>query len=223
MTLAAPSSSGRPWLSEDICRGSTRYKGSYGWLKFSSMMLALISLYGEWAVLPLKRSLRANQWSQAHARSHKFRVAHGHAAPASSDAPAESFASTMANQYFYVRGGVRPQNARRRAVRETTRGRAPALKAERTPGAAPRESPLAPASPDGDASRRRAKQSLRPPPRERRSATLTLSSHRNPRMPSSARTSSRPSATRRARCKCCTTSSRPRNQEHGSRSSSRLC
>jgi hypothetical protein len=76
MTLAAPSSSGRPWLSDDICRGSTRYKGSYGWLNFSSMMLALISLYGEWAVLPLKRSLRTNQWSPADARSHKFRVVH---------------------------------------------------------------------------------------------------------------------------------------------------
>ena len=173
--------------------------------------------------MPLKRSLRANQWPPADARSHKFRVAHGHAAPATNDAQRGSLASTMANQYFYVRDRRPTPNARRRAVRETTRGRAPALKAERTPGASPRESSLAPASPDGDASRRRAKQSLRPPPRERRSATLTLSSHRNPRMPSSARTSSRPSATRRARCKCCTTSSRPRNQEHGSRSSSRLC
>ena len=173
--------------------------------------------------MPLKRSLRANQWPPADARSHKFRFRHRGAAPASGDAPAASLASIMANQYFYVRGGVRPQNARRRAVRETTRGRAPALKAERTPGAAPRESPLAPASPDGDASRRRAKQSLRPPPRERRSATLTLSSHRNPRMPSSARTSSRPSATRRARCKSCTTSSRRRSRGPGSRCSSLLC
>ena len=30
MTLEAPSSSGRPWLSKDVCRGGTRYKGSSG-------------------------------------------------------------------------------------------------------------------------------------------------------------------------------------------------
>ena len=136
MTLAAPSTSGRPWRSKDVCRGGTGYKGSYGWPKFSSMMLALISLYGEWAVLPLKRSLRANQWSQAHARSHKFRVAHRGAAPASSDAHSDQLASIMANQYFYVRGGVRPQNARRSAVREILRGRVgTAVTAERTAGA----------------------------------------------------------------------------------------
>jgi len=44
MTLAAPSSSGRPWLSGDVSRGCTGYKGSSGRLNFSSMMLALISI-----------------------------------------------------------------------------------------------------------------------------------------------------------------------------------
>ena len=49
----------------------------------------------------------------------------------------------MANQYFYVRGGVRPQNARQRAVRETPRGRAPARRSRRSARLArPRESPL---------------------------------------------------------------------------------
>ena len=61
MTLAAPSTSGRPWLSKDVYRGGTGYKGSSGWLKISSMMLALMQLIiSEWAVLPLK-ALAAGQ------------------------------------------------------------------------------------------------------------------------------------------------------------------
>ena len=222
MTLAAPSSSGRPWLSEDICRGSTRYKGSYGWLKFSSMMLALISLYGEWAVLPLKRSLRTNQWSPADARSHKFRAARRDAAPASSDAPAAASLASWLTSIFTCAPGVRGPIARRSAVREIIRGRVgTAVTAERTAGASA-----------GEPSRRRRVSGESPaPPRHRADVaqrsththTLTLPSHRNPRMRSNAPTSSRPSATRRARCKCSMTSSRRRRAGPGSRSSRALC
>ena len=121
MSLQGHSSSGRPWLSRDVSRGGTRYKGSSGWLKFSSMMLALISLYGEWAVLPLKRSLRANQWSPADASSHKFRVAHRGAAPSSQRRASEAPSLTMANQYFYVRARrPRPNSAPERCPRDNT-------------------------------------------------------------------------------------------------------
>ena len=71
--------------------------------------------------LPQKRSLRTNQWSPADARSHKFRVAHRDAAPASSDAQSDQLASIMANQYFYVRAGVRgPICALERCPRDNT-------------------------------------------------------------------------------------------------------
>ena len=71
--------------------------------------------------MPLKRSLRDNQWSPADARSHKFRVRHRGAAPASGDAPAASLASIMANQYFYVRARrLRPNSAPERCPRDNT-------------------------------------------------------------------------------------------------------
>ena len=71
--------------------------------------------------MPLKRSLRANQWPPADARSHKFRVAHRGAAPASSDAHSDQLASIMANQYFYVRARrPRPNSAPERCPRDNT-------------------------------------------------------------------------------------------------------
>jgi len=48
MTLAAPSSSGRPWLSKDVWRGGTGYKGSFGLLRFSALVsLRTLGLLGD--------------------------------------------------------------------------------------------------------------------------------------------------------------------------------
>ena len=123
---------------------------------------------------------------------------------------------------FTCAPGVRGPIARRSAVREIIRGRVgTAVTAERTAGASA-----------GEPSRRRRVSGERPASRHRADvaaaahtaeASLTLSPRRNPRMRSSARTSCRPSATRRARCKSCTMSSRRRSRGPGSRSSSRLC
>ena len=123
---------------------------------------------------------------------------------------------------FTCAPGVYGPIARWSAVREIIRGRVgTAVTAERTAGASA-----------GEPSRRRRVSGESPaPPRHRADVaqrsththTLTLPSHRNPRMRSNAPTSSRPSATRRARCKCSMTSSRRRRAGPGSRSSSRLC
>lgn len=173
--------------------------------------------------MPLKRSLRANQWSPADASSHKFRVAHRGAAPSSQRRAARLPSLTMANQYFYVRAGVRPQN-RTRGLYE--RQHVDARQHSGQGGAHGRRGAA------GEPSRRRRVSGESPaPPRHRADVaqrsththTLTLPSHRNPRMRSNARTSSRPSATRRARYKSCTTSSRRRSRGRGSRSSSRSC
>ena len=171
--------------------------------------------------LPLKRSLRANQWPPADARSHKFRSARRDAAPASSDAHSDQSLASWLISIFTCAAASGFTNTRRRAVREIIHGRVgTAVTAERTAGVSA-----------GEPSRRRRVSGERPALRHRadvaahtrRATPLTLSSHRNPRMRSSARTSSRPSATRRARCKSCTTSSRRRSRGPGSRSSSRSC
>ena len=48
MTLEAPSSSGRPWLWEDVYRGGTGYKGSSGRLRFSALVsLRTLGLLGD--------------------------------------------------------------------------------------------------------------------------------------------------------------------------------
>ena len=172
--------------------------------------------------MPLKRSLRANQWPPADARSHKFRAARRDAAPASSDAHSDQSLASWLISIFTCAAASGFTNTRRRAVREIIRGRVgTAVTAERTAGASA-----------GEPSRRRRVSGERPASRHRADvaaaahtaeASLTLSPRRNPRMRSSARTSSRPSATRRARCKSCTTSSRRRSRGPGSRSSSRSC
>ena len=158
------------------------------------------------AVLASNKPAEACQWSPADASSHKFRAARRDAAPASSDAPAAASLASWLTSTFTCAPGVRGPIARQSAVREIIRGRVgTAVTAERTAGASA-----------GEPSRRRRVSGERPALRHRADVaahnththTLTLSSHRNPRMRSSARTSSRPLATRRARCKSCMTSSR---------------
>ena len=71
--------------------------------------------------MPLKGSLRTNQWSPADASSHKFRVAHRGAAPSSQRRAARLPSLTMANQYFYVRARrPRPNSAPERCPRDNT-------------------------------------------------------------------------------------------------------
>ena len=86
--------------------------------------------------LPLKGSLRTNQWSPADASSHKFRSARRDAAPATSDARQRSSLASWLTSIFTCAPGVRGPIARQSAVREIIRGRVgTAVTAERTAGA----------------------------------------------------------------------------------------
>ena len=122
--------------------------------------------------LPLKRSLRANQWPPADARSHKFRVGRRDAAPASSDAPATNSLASWLTSTFTCAPGVRGPIARQSAVREIIRGRVgTAVTAERTAGASA-----------GEPSRRRRVSGERPaPPRHR--ADVAAAAHTHTRSP----------------------------------------
>ncbi len=225
MTLAASSSSGRPWLSKDVCRGGHQVQGII-WMAENFLVclwhssLSSLASWLSWALTSLQRPTSGRKLTRA-AINLELRAETRRRRPATRQRRA-SLAPWLTST-FTCAPGVRPQNARQSAARETTRGRAPAQRcgahARRVAAGEPSRRP------------RRSPDRRQPPLREAvaaresdRTTTLTRPTpRRNPRMPSSARTSSRPSATRKERSKSCMTSSRRRSRGPGSRSSSPLC